>query len=109
MYISVCVKCVIYISETNASAKFSNENDSNNDMHNGKNLHFIFNSNGPRYLRFIILDEGLSNLCHESGNAYSLPTSRHQGLLERSIRNAFPLVRRLSRNAKMSTRIIVTR
>lgn len=41
MYISVCVKCVIYISETNASAKFSNENDSNNDMHNGISILFL--------------------------------------------------------------------
>lgn len=83
------------------------QDDFNNDMHNGIS---IFNSKGPRYLKFIILDEDLSNLCHdESGNAYSLPTSRHPRLLERSIRNAIPLVRRLSRNAKMSTEIIVTR
>lgn len=45
----------------------------------------------------------------EQGNAYSLPTSRYPCIFERSIRNAFPLIQRLSRNAKMSTQIIVTR
>lgn len=94
-YISMWKMCDI--KEANASAKFY-PNDSNDDMHN---FYFIFNSNGPRYLRFIILDEGLSNLCHgESGNAYSLPTSRHPRLLERSIRNAFPLVRWLHATRK---------
>lgn len=102
--------CNIYIyitTETKASAKFQDNSD---NEHAQWDFYFIFNSKGPRYLRFIILDDDLSNLCHdESGNAYSLPTSRQPRLLSKDPLEMLPLVPRLLRNAKMSTQIIVTR
>lgn len=55
--------CNIYITtETKASAKFQDNSD---NEHAQWDFYFIFNSKGPTYLRFIILDEDLSNLCHE--------------------------------------------